>query len=120
MERQRPTSASRSSLPLNSRTLSGFASVIGLCGTAAHPLVLTIEMGYVPMRSAIAMISVLSRPISGLRIGTSRPCCSARMFVSVCDATWPMESPMTTPEAPIFFAKRAATECITLLHMTHW
>lgn len=101
-------------------TLSGFASVTGLMGTAAQPDVLMIDRSNVPMRWAMSIISSLSRPMSGLTTGNPRSCCSARMFMRVCDATWPSESPMMMPDAPFSLAKRLATLCMVLLQSTHW
>ena len=51
------------------------------------------------IRRASAMISVLSRPISGRRIGSLTASSSAVMFASVWLATWPSESPVTSASA---------------------
>ena len=48
------------------------------------------------MRRASAMISVLSQPISGRRIGSPVASSSAVMLVSVWLLTWPSESPVTS------------------------
>lgn len=106
-------------LSWNWATFSGFASVTGRMGTIPHPEVLIMERSNVPMRSAVSMISSLSSPISGRTIGNPRSFCSARMFMSVWDATWPRESPITMPDAPTLWAKRFATCCMVLLHRTH-
>ena len=111
--------SSKSILCWNSATFSGLASVTGRMGTAAHPDVLMIEMSNVPISWAILMISSLSSPISGRRTGNPRSFCSAFMFMRVCEATWPRESPMMMPEAPFSMAKRFATLCIVLLQRTH-
>ena len=51
------------------------------------------------MRRASAMISVLSQPISGRRIGSPVASSSAVMLVSVWLLTCPRESPVTSAEA---------------------
>jgi len=43
--------------------------VSGCFGAAEHPLSGSIDIGNVPIFSAISEISVLSRPMSGLRTG---------------------------------------------------
>ena len=112
--------SSKSILCWNSATFSGLASVTGRMGTAAHPDVLMIEMSKVPMRWAMSMISSLSSPIRGRTTGNPRSFCSARMFISVCEATWPSESPMMIPDAPMLCANLLATLCMVLLQRTHW
>ena len=53
-----------------------------------------------PIRSASAVISSLSMPTSGRRISSvGRARQSSVMFSSVCDATWPMTSPVTSARA---------------------
>ena len=89
-------------------------------GTMPHPEVLMMDRSNVPMRSAMSMISSLSNPMRGRSIGKPRSLCSARMFMSVWEATCPRESPMTIPEAPMLWAKRLATCCMVLLQRTHW
>ena len=54
------------------------------------------EMASVPSRRASAMISVLSQPSSGRRIGSRTASSSAVMFGSVWLDTWPRESPVTS------------------------
>ena len=51
------------------------------------------------IRRASAMISVLSRPMSGRRIGSVTASSSAVMLVSVWLLTWPSESPVTSAAA---------------------
>jgi hypothetical protein len=58
------------------------------------------EMARVPMRRASAMISVLSQPISGRRIGSFTASSSAVMLGSVWLLTWPSESPVTRAAPP--------------------
>lgn len=112
------TMPSKSNLPVNSATFSGFASVTGLIGTALQPPDFIMEMSYVPILLAMSMISTLSSPMRGRTTGKSRSFCSARMFISVCDATCPRESPMMIPEAPMLWAKRFAVRCMVLLQRT--
>ena len=59
-------------------------------------------------------------PMSGLMTGKFNPMFSDTMFLSVCDATWPRESPMTMASAPSILASSLAVRCMTRLHMTHW
>ena len=54
------------------------------------------EIDSVPSRRASAMISVLSQPSSGRRIGSRTASSSAVMFGSVWLDTWPSESPVTS------------------------
>ena len=54
------------------------------------------EIDSVPSRRASAMISVLSMPSSGRRIGRFTASSSAVMFGSVWLETWPSESPVTS------------------------
>ena len=54
----------------------------------------------VPMRSACAMISDLSMPISGRNTSIGVAPAITVMFSSVCDATWPRLSPVTRARAP--------------------
>ena len=75
------------------------------------------------MRRASAMISVLSQPISGRRIGSRVASSSAVMLVSVWLLTWPSESPVTSADvrsrrariAPVAsMSRRCATTCSLL------
>ena len=50
------------------------------------------------------MISSLSVPMSGRRIGIPTTSVVRAMFSSVCDATWPRLSPVTRARAPVFRA----------------
>ena len=56
--------------------------------------------------------------MSGRTIGNPRSFCSALMFMRVCEATCPSESPMTIPEAPMLRANFLATFCMVLLQST--
>ena len=58
-----------------------------------------IEMGYVPSRSASAVISSLSIPTSGLSTSIVVASAMLVMFSSVWEATWPMTSPVTSARA---------------------
>ena len=60
----------------------------------------------VRIRRASAMISSLSRPISGRRMGSVTASSSAVRLVSVWLLTWPSESPVTSAAAP---RRRAST-----------
>ena len=72
-----------------------------------------IEVSKVPSRRASLIISFLSIPINGRRIG----CTAARsiiiMFSSVCEATWPRLSPVINTWEPIFAARALAILIIT-------
>jgi hypothetical protein len=58
------------------------------------------EMPSVRMRRASAMISALSQPISGRRIGSVTASSSAVMLASVWLLTWPSESPVISAVPP--------------------
>ena len=58
-----------------------------------------IEIAYVPSRCASVVISSLSMPMSGLNTGSVDTEPMVAMFSSVCDATWPMTSPVTSAPA---------------------
>ncbi len=77
----------------------------------------------VRIRRASAMISILSSPISGRRIGSATASSSAVRLASVWLLTWPSESPVTSAAAPRRWAstspvlsirRRCATICSRL------
>ena len=82
------------------------ACVAGILGmkTVQQSACAWMEMSYVPMRRASAMISFLSMPMSGRSTGTVAAASTAATFSSVCDATWPRLSPVTSARA---FSRRA-------------
>ena len=59
-----------------------------------------IEVGYVPSRCASRVISSLSMPMSGRSTGSVATSPIDGRFSSVCDATWPTTSPVTSARAP--------------------
>ena len=61
----------------------------------------------------LAMVSVLSQPISGRRIGSDTASSRAAMFGSVWLDTWPSESPVTSAPALTCDAKTAAVFSIS-------
>ena len=65
-----------------------------------------IEIGYVPSRCASAVISSLSIPTSGRSTGIATTSLIAVMFSSVCDATWPTTSPVTSARRPVLARDR--------------
>src|SRR5215813_7429104 len=68
----------------------------------------SIEVSNVPRACAWTVISSLSMPISGRRIGRpAAPSMHARLE-SVCEATWPRLSPVTRAAAPAARARRSA------------
>ena len=57
------------------------------------------EMSYVPIFFAVARISILSAPISGRNTGIRAAASTATRFRSVCDATCPRLSPVSSASA---------------------
>ena len=64
------------------------------------------------MRSASAMTSALSMPMRGLKTGISATASIDTRFSSVCEATWPMASPVTSALLPSQLASRSAMRSI--------
>ncbi len=71
------------------------------------------EMASVRIRRASAMISVLSQPSSGRRIGRDTASSRAVMFGSVWLETWPRESPVTSAALSSRFASASAVFSIS-------
>jgi hypothetical protein len=71
------------------------------------------EMASVRIRRASAMISVLSQPSSGRRIGRDTASSRAAMFGSVWLETWPRESPVTSAALSSRFASASAVFSIS-------
>ena len=55
-----------------------------------------MEIGYEPSRTASAMISSLSMPTSGRTVSSGVEASTTARLSSVCDATWPTTSPVTS------------------------
>ncbi len=94
---------------------STVAAVAGLRGTKSWQQswsgsVLTSK---VPMARAWEVISSLSMPTSGRRMGPAAAASMAPMFSSVCEATWPITSPVTSARASAFRASRSAIRSIS-------
>jgi hypothetical protein len=60
----------------------------------------SMEISNVPSRCASPVISSLSMPMSGLRIGSDAAASMAAMLSSVCEATCPRLSPVVSASAP--------------------
>ena len=71
-----------------------------------------IEIGNVPSRCASATISSLSIPTSGLSTSIVVAPAMVVRFSSVCEATWPMTSPVTSARARQRRASRSAMRSI--------
>ncbi len=68
----------------------------------------SMEISYVPSAWACSVISSLSMPIRGRRIGTPATSSMRVMLASVCEATCPRLSPVTSAGAPACRARRSA------------
>ena len=81
-----------------------------------------MEVSYVPIFFASFIISCLSIPISGLRIGIETVSLIVFMFSNVCDPTCPRLSPVTKACAPLDNAIFSAIRVINLLYimMRYW
>ena len=73
-----------------------------------------IEIGYEPILIASAVISSLSIPINGLKSGSPATAPITARFSSVCEATWPTTSPVTSAWAPRARAMRSAIRSMSL------
>ena len=71
------------------------------------------EIGSVPIRAASAEISSLSIPTSGRSTWISTAAAIVVRFSSVCDATWPITSPVTSARARQCRASRSAIRSIS-------
>ena len=100
-------------------TMSGFAWVSGRRGmnSVQQSAASCADMSYVPISCARRMISCLSEPMSGRSTGMLTISFTTEMFSSVCDATWPSDSPVTSAFAPSKRAMRSATANITLRYV---
>src|SRR5207245_500934 len=78
----------------------------------------SIEMSKVPRRRASSVISSLSMPISGLRMGIVAASSIRAMFESVCEATWPRLSPVVRASAPCFRASASAMRTTSRRYIT--
>ena len=68
-----------------------------------------IEVSKVPMRAASAVISLLSMPTNGRSTGSAAASPITARLASVCEATCPRLSPVTSASAP---ARRASASAM--------
>ena len=94
------------------------ASVTGRMSVSARGSRTFSDSAYVPISRLRLIISPLSKPASGRRTGVWALGSMAARLASVCDETWPTDSPVTMACAPLSRAIRSATRYMRRLRTT--